>query len=174
MGTEERNMTRLKIKQNHDERISSPKLLSSESSAKGAGLTRRRFNRALMTMSALAASGSLPVRSAIASEPIKIGFGMAQSGPLGGNGKAALLAIEMWRDNSSARGGLLGRAVQLVYYDDQTNPALIPGIYGRCFDVKRVVLVFGGEAPGVQAAALPIVMQRKQVLIGTGAVAVNE
>ena len=174
MGTEERNMTRLKIKQNHDERISSPKLLSSESSAKGAGLTRRRFNRALMTMSALAASGSLPVRSAIASEPIKIGFGMAQSGPLGGNGKAALLAIEMWRDNINARGGLLGRAVQLVYYDDQTNPALIPGIYSKLFDVDKVDLVLGGYGTAVQAAALPIVMQRKQVLIGTGAVAVNE
>ena len=174
MGMEERNMTRLKIKQSHDERISSPKLLSNESSAKGAELTRRRFNRALMTMSALAASGSLPVRSAIASEPIKIGFGMAQSGPLGGNGKAALLAIEMWRDNINARGGLLGRPVQLVYYDDQTNPALIPGIYSKLFDVDKVDLVLGGYGTAVQAAALPIVMQRKQVLIGTGAVAVNE
>ena len=99
---------------------------------------------------------------------------MAQSGPLGGNGKAALLAIEMWRDNINARGGLLGRPVQLVYYDDQTNPALIPGIYSKLFDVDKVDLVLGGYGTAVQAAALPIVMQRKQVLIGTGAVAVNE
>ena len=167
-------MTRLKIKRIHDECISSPKLISSKKSTKATGLTRRRFNSALMTMSALAASGSLPVRSAIASEPIKIGFGMAQSGPLGGNGKAALLAIEMWRDNINARGGLLGRPVQLVYYDDQTNPALIPGIYSKLFDVDKVDLVLGGYGTAVQAAALPIVMQRKQVLIGTGAVAVNE
>jgi branched-chain amino acid transport system substrate-binding protein len=171
---EERNMTRIKIKQHHDERISSPKSLFSESSAKGTGFTRRRFNRALTTMSVLAASGLLPVRSAIAAEPIKIGFGMAQSGPLGGNGKAALLAIEMWRDNINARGGLLGRPVHLVYYDDQTNPALIPGIYSKLFDVDKVDLVLGGYGTAVQAAALPIVMQRKQLLIGTGAVAVNE
>ncbi len=137
-------------------------------------LTRRNFGRALMSMSALAASGSLPLGSAFGAEPIKIGFGMAQSGPLGGNGKAALLAIEMWRDNINARGGLLGRPVQLVYYDDQTNPALIPGIYSKLFDVDKVDLVLGGYGTAVQAAALPIVMQRKQVLIGTGAVAVNE
>lgn len=127
-----------------------------------------------MSMSALAASGSLRLAAASGAEPIKIGFGMAQSGPLGGNGKAALLAIEMWRDNINARGGLLGRPVQLVYYDDQTNPALIPGIYSKLFDVDKVDLVLGGYGTAVQAAALPIVMQRKQVMIGTGAVAVNE
>jgi len=137
-------------------------------------LTRRHFNRALVGAGALAASGSLPLVSASGAEPIKIGFGMAQSGPLGGNGKAALLAMEMWRDDVNKRGGMLGRPVQLVYYDDQTNPALIPGIYSKLFDVDKVDLVLGGYGTAVQAAALPIVMQRKQLLIGTGAVAVNE
>src|ERR1019366_691632 len=151
----------------------SPVYSSNDNPVQGPRLTRRHFNRALMTMSAFAASGSLPVRSAIASEPIKIGFGMAQSGPLGGNGKAALLAIEMWRDNINARGGLLGRPVQLVYYDDQTNPALIPGIYSKLLDVDKVDLVFGGYGTAVAGAALPIVMQHKQLLIATGAVAVN-
>jgi branched-chain amino acid transport system substrate-binding protein len=140
----------------------------------GPRLTRRQFNRALMTMSAFAASGSLPVSSALAAEPIKIGFGMAQSGALGGNGKAALLAIEMWRDDVNARGGLLGRPVKLTYYDDQSNPALIPGIYSKLLDVDKVDLLLGGYGTAVQAAAIPIVMQRKQLLIGTGAVAVNE
>jgi branched-chain amino acid transport system substrate-binding protein len=167
-------MTKQRIKQKLDGRHLSPELSSSAASVKGPRLTRRLFGRALMAMSALAASRCLPLSSAIAAEPIKIGFGMAQSGPLGGNGKAALLAIEMWRDNINARGGLLGRPVQLIYYDDQTNPALIPGIYSKLFDVDKVDLVLGGYGTAVQAAALPIVMQRKQLLIGTGAVAVNE
>jgi len=137
-------------------------------------LDRRHFNRALVGVGALAAYGSLPFASALGAEPIKIGFGMAQSGPLGGNGKAALLAIEMWRDDVNRQGGMLGRPVELVYYDDQTNPALIPGIYSKLFDVDKVDLVLGGYGTAVQAAALPIVMQRKQLLIGTGAVAVND
>ncbi len=136
--------------------------------------SRRRFGQGLVMVGALAASQALRLSSAIAAEPIKIGFGMAQSGPLGGNGKASLLAIKMWRDNVNARGGMLGRPVQLIYYDDQTNPALVPGIYSKLFDVDKVDLVLGGYGTAVQAAALPIVMQRKQLLIGTGAVAVNE
>lgn len=174
IGREDRKMTKRRIRQNEDKRVSSPGPSPTGNPLAGPRLTRRLFGRGLMTVSALAASGSLPLSSALAAEPIKIGFGMAQSGPLGGNGKAALLAIEMWRDNINARGGLLGRPVQLVYYDDQTNPALIPGIYSKLFDVDKVDLVLGGYGTAVQAAALPIVMQRKQVLIGTGAVAVNE
>ncbi len=167
-------MTKHGFRRNHGKCVLSPEFSSSDNPVKGPRLTRRHFGHALMTMSALAASRAMPISSALAAEPIKIGFGMAQSGPLGGNGKAALLAIEMWRDNINGRGGLLGRPVKLIYYDDQTNPALIPGIYSKLFDVDKVDLVLGGYGTAVQAAALPIVMQRKQVLIGTGAVAVNE
>jgi branched-chain amino acid transport system substrate-binding protein len=152
----------------------SPELPSSDNPLKGPRLTRRLFGRALMTMSALAASRSMPLSSALAAEPIKIGFGMALSGALGGNGRAALVAIEMWRDNINAKEGLLGRPVQLVYYDDQTNPALIPGIYSKLLDVDKVDLVLGGYGTAVQAATLPIVMQRKKALIGIGGVAVND
>jgi branched-chain amino acid transport system substrate-binding protein len=146
---------------------------NAEQAVAGPHMTRRTFNRGL-TVSALAASTSLSLASARAAEPIKIGFGMAQSGPLGGNGRAALVAINMWGDEINARGGLLGRPVKLIYYDDQTNPALVPGIYSKLLDVDKVDLVLGGYGTAVQAAALPIVMQHKKVLIGTGAVAANE
>jgi branched-chain amino acid transport system substrate-binding protein len=137
-------------------------------------LTRRRFGCALLGMGALAACRSMQTSPALAAEPIKIGFGMALSGPLGGNGRAALVAIELWRDTVNAKGGLLGRPVQLVYYDDQTNPSLVPGIYSKLLDVDKVDLVFGGYGTAVSGAALPVVMQRKQLLIATGAVAVND
>jgi branched-chain amino acid transport system substrate-binding protein len=52
---------------------------------------------------------------AAAAEPIKIGFGMALTGGLAGNGKAALIAIQIWAEEVNAKGGLLGRPVQLVY-----------------------------------------------------------
>src|SRR5690242_3733362 len=62
-------------------------------------------------------------------EPNKIGYGMALTGGLAPNGKSALLAQKIWEEDINAKGGLLGRPVKLIYYDDQTNPAAIPGIY---------------------------------------------
>src|SRR5215472_16338679 len=64
---------------------------------------------ALMSFAALA-----PARAA---EPIKVGFSMALTGAVAPNGKQLLLALEIWRDDVNAKGGLLGRPVELVYYD---------------------------------------------------------
>src|SRR6185312_12955855 len=68
-------------------------------------------------------------------EPIKIGYGMALTGGLAPNGKSALLAQKIWEEDTNAKGGLLGRPVKLIYYDDQTNPAAVPGIYTKLIDV---------------------------------------
>ena len=61
--------------------------------------------------------------SAYAQQPLKIGFGMSLTGPLAGNGKAALIAMQIWAEDVNAKGGLLGRKVELVIYDDQSQPA---------------------------------------------------
>jgi ABC-type branched-subunit amino acid transport system substrate-binding protein len=50
--------------------------------------------------------------------PIKIGFGMALTGPLAPNGQQALLGSQIWAEEVNANGGLLGRQVQLIHYDD--------------------------------------------------------
>jgi branched-chain amino acid transport system substrate-binding protein len=71
---------------------------------------------------------------ALGQQPIKIGIGIAQTGALAGGGKAALLGLQMWRDDVNAKGGLLGRKVELIAYDDQTNPSLTPGIYTKLLD----------------------------------------
>src|SRR6266550_4763188 len=67
-------------------------------------------------------------------EPIKIGYGISQTGGLAPNGKSALLAQKIWEEDINAKGGLLGRPVKLIYYDDQTNPATVPGIYTKLLD----------------------------------------
>ena len=72
---------------------------------------------------------------------IKIGFGMAETGGLAGNGKAATIAIEMWAEDVNAKGGLLGRKVKLIYYDDQSTPSTVPGIYTKLLDVDKVDLI---------------------------------
>lgn len=108
-----------------------------------------------------------------AAEPIKIGFSMALTGGTASIGKQILLAFELWRDETNAKGGLLSRPVQLVYYDDQTNPSLVPGIYAKLINVDKVDLLIGPYATNMVAAALPIIMQYHMTTIGLLANAAN-
>jgi branched-chain amino acid transport system substrate-binding protein len=79
-------------------------------------------------------------------KPIKIGFSMSLTGGVAVNGKQLLLALEIWRDDVNAKGGLLGRPVEFVYYDDQSNAATVPGIYTKLIDVDKVDLTIGPYA----------------------------
>ena len=126
------------------------------------------------TAVALAASAMFVVSGyAQDKEPIKIGFSMAQTGPLGPNGKQALLGMKIWEEETNAKGGLLGRPVKLITYDDQSNPSTIPGIYTKLLDVDKVDLVVSGYATNMVAPAMPIVIQRKKTFISLFALDVN-
>jgi branched-chain amino acid transport system substrate-binding protein len=100
-----------------------------------------------------------------AQQPLKIGFGMSLTGPLAGNGKAALISMQIWAEDINAKGGLLGRKVELVYYDDQTNPSTVPSIYAKLLDVDKVDLLVSGYGTNVIAPAMPIVMQRNMTFM---------
>jgi branched-chain amino acid transport system substrate-binding protein len=106
-------------------------------------------------------------------EPIKIGYSIAMTGGLGPNGKSALLAHKIWEESVNKSGGLLGRPVKLVYYDDQTNPATVPGIYTKLLDVDKVDLIIGGYGTNMLAPAMPVVMQKGKVFIGLLGLGVN-
>ncbi|HEX7271638.1 MAG TPA: amino acid ABC transporter substrate-binding protein [Casimicrobiaceae bacterium] len=111
--------------------------------------------------------------SAQAQQPLKIGFGMSLTGPLAGNGKAALIAMQIWAEDVNAKGGILGRKVELVYYDDQTNPSTVPSIYNKLLDVDKVDLVVSGYGTNVIAPAMPIMMQRNMVFMSLFGLNVN-
>lgn len=115
-----------------------------------------------------------PMSEARAEEPIKIGFGMALTGALAGAGKAALIAIQIWADETNAAGGLLGRPVELVYYDDQTNPSKVPGIYTKLINVDRVDLIVSGYGSTTIAPAIPIAMNYDMVFMSLFGLATNE
>src|SRR5262245_4543936 len=105
--------------------------------------------------------------------PIKIGMSMAQTGGLAGGGKASLLGIEIWRDEINARGGLLGRKVELVVYDDKSSAAETPAIYAKLLDVDKVDLLFAPYATVPTAPIMPFVKQRGLVLIGNFSFQIN-
>jgi branched-chain amino acid transport system substrate-binding protein len=107
-------------------------------------------------------------------EPIKIGFSMAMTGGLAANGKSALLAQKIWEEDVNAKGGLLGRPVKLIYYDDQSNPSTVPGIYTKLLDIDKVDLIIGPYATAQIAPAMPIVIQRNKVFVTLLGLAVND
>jgi branched-chain amino acid transport system substrate-binding protein len=112
--------------------------------------------------------------SAQSGAPIKIGYSMALTGGLAPNGKSALLAQKIWEEDVNRQGGLLGRPVKLVYYDDKSAPAEVPAIYTKLLDVDKVDLLMGAYATAQLAPAMPIVIARKKLLIGLLGLAVND
>src|SRR2546425_2802257 len=105
--------------------------------------------------------------------PVKIGMSMPQTGSLGAGGKAALLALQMWVDDVNAKGGLLGRRVELIAYDDQSNPATTPGIYTKLLDVDKVDLLIAPYGTVPTAPIMPLVKQRGLLLMGNFSFQVN-
>src|SRR5436190_12455041 len=136
------------------------------------------FRRTLLRLAAgllgVTALASLPtIASAQSGEPIKIGFGMSLTGPLAGFGKQALLGMKIWEEETNAKGGLLGRPVKLIYYDDQSTPSTVPGIYTKLLDVDKADLVVSGYATNMVAPAIPVVMQKKKTFVSLFALDAN-
>ncbi len=133
----------------------------------------------IMAATLLALSLAAPIASAQTAksptgEPITIGFSMALTGSLAVNGKSGLLATQIWAEDVNAKGGLLGRPVKLVFYDDQTNPSLVPGIYTKLMDVDKVNLVVSGYGTNMTAPAMPVIIQHNATFVSLFALDVNE
>ncbi|MFY9600230.1 MAG: amino acid ABC transporter substrate-binding protein, partial [Pseudolabrys sp.] len=127
-----------------------------------------------LALSSLAAALIFAAAPAKAAEPIKIGFGMSLTGPLAANGKMSLVAMQVWEDDINARGGLLGRPVKLVYYDDQSSPSQVPGIYAKLLDIDKVDLIISGYASTQIAAAMPVAIQKKKLFVSLFGTGINE
>jgi branched-chain amino acid transport system substrate-binding protein len=132
--------------------------------------TRRKV---LKAGAALAAATSLPYIARAQSAPVKIGMSMPQTGTLGAGGQAALLALRMWVDETNQKGGLLGRKIEFLAYDDQGNPANTPGIYTKLLDVDRVDLLIAPYATVPTAPLMPLVKERGLLLMGNFSFQVN-
>ena len=115
--------------------------------------------------------GTVPAKAA---DPIKIGFGIALTGPLAANGKMSLVAMQIWQDDINAKGGLLSRPVKLIYYDDQSSPAHVPTIYAKLLDVDKVDLIVSGYASTQIAAAMPTAIERNKLFVSLFGTGINE
>jgi branched-chain amino acid transport system substrate-binding protein len=106
-------------------------------------------------------------------EPIRIGMSMALTGPLASGGKVMLITLKMWEEDINKKGGLLGRPIQLIHYDDQSNGSLVPGIYTKLLDVDKVDILFSSYATNVVAPAMPVIIGRNKVFLSMFCIALN-
>jgi branched-chain amino acid transport system substrate-binding protein len=111
--------------------------------------------------------------AARAADPITIGFGMALTGGIAANGRAALIAMKLWEDDVNKAGGLLGRPVKLVYYDDQSTPPNVPALYTKLLDVDKVDIVVSGYGTNMTVPAMPVVMAHNRMFMTLFALGIN-
>jgi branched-chain amino acid transport system substrate-binding protein len=133
-----------------------------------------RIGRFAAGLAALLVAPMALAQNAPSGEPITIGFSMALTGSLAVNGKSGLLAMQIWAEDQNKKGGLLGRPVKLIFYDDQTNPSLVPGIYTKLLDIDKVDLVVSGYGTNIAAPAMPVVIQHNKTFMGLFALDINE
>src|SRR5262247_3375923 len=135
----------------------------------------RRLTRRIGACIALGAAAlMLASPTARAADPIKVGLSLSLTGATAPVGRQVQAGLEIWRDHVNAKGGLLGRPVQLVYYDDQGGPANAPGIYAKLMGVDKVDLLIGPYSTNVIAASLPAIIQAKRTTIGIFGLGANK
>ena len=137
-------------------------------------MTKRHGLARMLAAASVAALAFACFGSAEAQQgPIRIGMSMAQTSGVAAAGKQVLVAIQMWKDDVNSKGGLLGRQVELIVYDDQSTPSTVPGIYTKLITVDKVDLTLGPYATNMVAPAIPVLMQHKKATIAMLALDAN-
>ena len=118
------------------------------------------------------ALGSL---GAIAAEPIKIGSILSVTGPAAFLGDPELKTLQLYVEDINKKGGVLGRQLQLVHYDDGSDANKANGFAKRLIDDDKVDLIVGGTTTGSTMSTVPLVEKAGVPFISlAGAVVVVE
>ncbi len=129
------------------------------------GITRRAATAGLAT-AGLAAT--LPFREAEAAAPIRMGIALSQTGNLADSAEQFFRGVEVWTLDVNRRGGLLGRPVELVRYDDRSDPATAARLYERLITSDNVDLLLSPWGSASCATASAVAEKHKRVFINAG------
>jgi len=127
-----------------------------------------------LAAAAVASLVGLTGAAAQSGNPIKVGMSLALTGAGAPAGKMLQAAIEMWRDDVNAKGGLIGRPVEVIVYDDQSNPANVPNLYTKLITVDKADLLLGPYGTNYVAPVMPTIIQNKKLLISYTAIGIND
>ena len=92
-----------------------------------------------------------------AAEPIKIGSVLSVTGPAAFLGEPELKTLQLYVDDLNKKGGVLGRQLQLVHYDDGSDAGKANGFTKRLIDDDKVDVLVGGTTTGATMSAAPLV-----------------
>jgi branched-chain amino acid transport system substrate-binding protein len=121
--------------------------------------TPARLTAVALTGAALAAVAATTGNTAnlhSAAAPIKIGISLSLSGDFSDPGKAAQRGYKLWEKVVNAKGGVLGRKVQLVIQDDTSSPTQASTNYQNFITKNKVDLVFGPFSTLLSAPAASV------------------
>ncbi|PHV04172.1 ABC transporter substrate-binding protein [Janthinobacterium sp. BJB412] len=111
----------------------------------------------IVKKSVIAAALALLAQSAFAVENIKIGSVLSVSGPAAFLGDPELKTLQMYIEKINAEGGVLGRKLELVHYDDGSDAAKANGFTKRLIESDKVDVLIGGTTTGATMAMAPLV-----------------
>ena len=126
----------------------------------------------------LAAAAAIAVGttlSAFAADPIKIGSVLSVTGPAAFLGDPELKTLQLYIEKINKEGGVLGRQLQLVHYDDGTDAGKANGFAKRLIDDDKVDIIVGGTVTGSTMSMIPLVEKAEIPFISlAGAVVIIE
>src|SRR5919202_1613944 len=122
--------------------------------------------RALLLAGAAAALAA--AAPALAADPVRLGVALSQSGNLADSAVHYQRGLELWRDQVNARGGLLGRPVELVMYDDRSDPATASRLYEKLITGDKVDLLISPWGSASTATASAVAEKHKRVFVNAG------
>jgi len=111
----------------------------------------------------------LLVRPTVASEPIRIGLTLGLTGKYAKLGDMQQKGFKLWENHINEKGGILGRQVEVIIYDDESDPVTAQMLYRKLIKKDGVDLLLGPYSSGITEAVAPITEKEKFPLLVSGA-----
>ena len=112
---------------------------------------------------------------ALAADPIKIGSVLSVTGPAAFLGDPELKTLQLYVDDINKKGGVLGRPLQLVHYDDGSDANKANGFAKRLLEDDKVDVLVGGTTTGSTMSMVPLAEKSATPFISlAGAVVIVE
>ncbi len=129
-------------------------------------MMKKLFTAAATAAVALTLSG--PGRAA---DPVRIGVALSQTGNLADSAAPYFKGLDLWREQANARGGLAGRPIEFVVYDDRSDPATAARLYERLITSDKVDFVISSLGSATAATGSAVAEKHKTVMINGGGAA---
>jgi len=128
-------------------------------------MKREQSRRAVLKAgAAFAVAAGLSKHALAQSDPFRLGILTPLTGAGGTDGPRMLKAIQLVAEEVNAVGGLLGRKIEFVVEDDQTNPEAAVRAARKLIEVNKVPVIMGTWASAVTSAVAPVCWESKTFL----------